>query len=71
MVFKWNELLDIYSPQYKLRFKGNKNYNSFIGQVMGGITIIIFLSFYVVCVIDFCKKKILIFIIILIFKMII
>ena len=57
MVFKWNELLDIYSPEYKLRFKGNKYYNSFIGQVMGGITIIIFLSFYVVCVIDFCKKK--------------
>lgn len=57
MVFKWNELLDIYSPEYKLRFKGNKYYNSFSGQLMGGITIIIFLSLYIFYVKDFCKKK--------------
>ena len=57
MVFKWNELFDIYSPEYKLRFKGNKYYNSFSGQLMGGITIIIFLSLYIFYVKDFCKKQ--------------
>ena len=57
MVFTWNELLDIYSPEYKLRFKGNKNYNSFLGQLMGTFTLLIFISLYIINIIDFCKRK--------------
>ena len=39
--------LDIYSSEYKLRFKGEKEYNSLFGKIIGGISIFIFISLFV------------------------
>ena len=39
--------LDIYSSEYKLRFKGEKDYNSLFGKIIGGISIFIFISLFV------------------------
>ena len=39
--------LDIYSSEYKLRFKGEKDYNSLFGKIIGGISIFIFICLFV------------------------
>ena len=34
MECKWNTIFDIYSPGYKLKFKGKESYNSTFGKIM-------------------------------------
>ena len=57
MGYKWNEILDIYSPEYNLRFKGEKSYNSTFGKIMGLISIIIFISLFINFTIELFSRK--------------
>ena len=54
---EWNKLLDIYSPEYNLRFKGKKSYNSTFGKLMGLISIIIFISLFINFTIELFSRK--------------
>ena len=46
-------IIDIYSIEYKLRFKGNKNYNSLLGKMIGGFSILIFITLFINFMIEF------------------
>ena len=50
-------IIDIYSIEYKLRFKGNKNYNSLLGKIIGGFSILIFITLFINFMIEFTQKK--------------
>ena len=54
---EWNKLLDIYSPEYNLRFKGKKSYNSTFGKLMGLISIIIFISLFINFTFELFSRK--------------
>ena len=51
------DIFDIYSIEYKLRYKGNKNYNSLLGKIIGGLSIILFISLFINFSIEFIQKK--------------
>ena len=54
---KWNKIFDIYSPEYKLRFKGEKCYNSIFGELMGLASILIFISLFINFAIKLFSRK--------------
>ena len=57
MECKWNAIFDIYSPEYKLNFKGKESYNSTFGKIMGLCSIIIFISLFFNFEVELLSRK--------------
>ncbi len=57
MVFKWYDILYIYSPEYKLRFKGEKQFKSLVGKIMGSLTFCCFIIFFFSLFQDLLKRN--------------
>ena len=57
MECKWNAIFDIYSPGYKLKFKGKESYNSTFGKIMGLCSITIFISLFINFEVELFSRK--------------